>query len=401
MARSGGDRARRDAATRVVDAQRQAASTLRLTVVFVVLAPISTLAADDVDRWLPMHVFLVGAVLTAISGVTQLLAVTWSASPAPADTTATVQRWLVAAGATVLLAGRATGTTVGTAVGGSSVLAGLVLLAVILVDIRRTSGNVRFHPAIDGYLGALAWAVVGVILGLGLALTDPGSWWSRIRDAHVAINLLGLVGTVIAATLPYFVATQARTKMSPAATAPAIRATLAGLSVAVAVTVGGEILGIEAMAAIGYAGYAAGLAWLLRLWPSIGRRQIDWAGPRLIQLVAGTTWWIVASVLLGLGQVVEALDTTRALQVLVVGGFAQIIVGSLAYLGPVLRGGGHVRLSDGFATTRSATSLVLGNVAPAFLLAGIESIAVAVLVAWAALVAAEAMLLVLPVGSAR
>ena len=98
---------------------------------------------------------------------------------------------------------------------------------------------------------------------------------------------------------------------------------------------------------------------------------------------------------------VEALDTTRALQVLVVGGFAQIIVGSLAYLGPVLRGGGHVRLSDGFATTRSATSLVLGNVAPAFLLAGIESIAVAVLVAWAALVAAEAMLLVLPVGSAR
>jgi hypothetical protein len=39
--------------------------------------------------------------------------------------------------------------------------------------------------------------------------------------------------------------------------------------------------------------------------------------------------------------------------VLVVGAFAQILWGSLAYLVPMLRGGGHERLTDGFARTRS------------------------------------------------
>ena len=51
------------------------------------------------------------------------------------------------------------------------------------------------------------------------------------------------------------------------------------------------------------------------------------------------------------------------LQALVIGGFAQILVASLAYLGPVLRGGGHGRLTAGFATTRSWLSVVAGNVA--------------------------------------
>ena len=42
---------------------------------------------------------------------------------------------------------------------------------------------------------------------------------------------------------------------------------------------------------------------------------------------------------------------------LVLGGYVQILVASLAYLAPVLRGGGHVRLSAGFATTRSWLAL--------------------------------------------
>lgn len=391
---------RSDAATRVVDAQRHAARTLRLAVAFVVSAPISALAAEDLGRWLPLHVFLVGAVLTAISAATQLFAVTWSASPAPTDATATVQRWLIAGGATLLLIGRATGTTIATAVGGAGVLAGLVLLAVILVDVRRTSGNARFHPAIDGYLVALAWAALGLVLGLGLALTDPGRSWTRIRDAHVTINLLGLVGLVIAATLPYFVATQARTKMSPAATPRSIRTTVIGMAAAVAVAASGQALDIDVAVVAGFASYAVALCWLLHLWPSVGRRQIDWAGPRLLQLATGIGWWFISVALLGTGALVDAVDTTRAVQVLVVGGFAQILVASMAYLGPVLRGGGHERLSAGFATTRSVPSLVLGNIAPVALLAGAERVAVWLLLAWAAVVAVTAVRLVAPTAPA-
>ncbi|HRD99682.1 MAG TPA: hypothetical protein PLV68_00185, partial [Ilumatobacteraceae bacterium] len=58
------------------------------------------------------------------------------------------------------------------------------------------------------------------------------------------------------------------------------------------------------------------------------------------------------------------------LQALVIGGFAQILVASLAYLGPVLRGGGHRRLSAGFAITRSWTSLAAGNAAALAALTG-------------------------------
>jgi hypothetical protein len=53
----------------------------------------------------------------------------------------------------------------------------------------------------------------------------------------------------------------------------------------------------------------------------------------------------------------------RWLVVLVVAGYAQILWGSLAYLLPMLRGGGHERLAEGFATTRSWLGFAAANVA--------------------------------------
>lgn len=42
---------------------------------------------------------------------------------------------------------------------------------------------------------------------------------------------------------------------------------------------------------------------------------------------------------------------------------APILLGSIASLAPVLRGGGHERLTAGFAETRSWPGLVLANLA--------------------------------------
>jgi hypothetical protein len=71
---------------------------------------------------------------------------------------------------------------------------------------------------------------------------------------------------------------------------------------------------------------------------------------------------------------------------LVVGGYAQILVASLAYLGPVLSAGGHERLARSFAVTGSWPGLVAGNVAAAGLVAGAgwQPWALAVLAGWAA-----------------
>jgi hypothetical protein len=61
--------------------------------------------------------------------------------------------------------------------------------------------------------------------------------------------------------------------------------------------------------------------------------------------------------------------------VLVVAGYGQILWGSLAYLLPMLRGGGHERLAQGFATTRSWWGLVAVNVAGAGFAAGLPAVA--------------------------
>ncbi|MFP5487245.1 MAG: hypothetical protein ACLGHQ_02935 [Acidimicrobiia bacterium] len=64
--------------------------------------------------WLPLHLFVVGALLTAISAVAQMLAVTWSAAPATWPTVATTQRWLLAAGTIALVTAREIGRSCAT-----------------------------------------------------------------------------------------------------------------------------------------------------------------------------------------------------------------------------------------------------------------------------------------------
>lgn len=67
-----------------------------------------------------------------------------------------------------------------------------------------------------------------------------------------------------------------------------------------------------------------------------------------------------------------------------VGGFAQILVASIAYLGPVLRGGGHRRLTAGFAATRSWLSVAVGNIAAIAALVGNRTTLAAALAIWLA-----------------
>lgn len=370
-------------ATRVVDAQHQAARTLLVTVAFLVAAPLTALAEPATGAWLPLHLFLVGGLLTAISGATQLLAVTWSASPAPADRLAAAQRWILAAGAVAVVTGREVDLAVVVAGGGLAMGGAIGLLAVNLALIRSRAGNDRFHPAIDAYLLATGWALLAVALGTTLAVADPTEWWPRIRETHLTIALCGLGGTVIAATLPYFVATQARTKMSRRATPPAMRGIVAALTVAVAIAAAGQLTGTDALAAAGYSTYAVALAGGLVLLPAIRAKQLRWAGPRLVQLGAGICWWIVATVLLAARELDHGPGTTNVLRALAIGGLAQILVASLAYFGPVLRGGGHERLSAGFRLTRSVPSLLAANTAALAALVGNDPLTAAGILVWA------------------
>ena len=217
------------------------------------------------------------------------------------------------------------------------------------------------------------------MLGVGRG----GSRNVEIRGAHLVLNVFGLVGLVIAATLPYFAATQVRSKMSSRATPTTMRITFFVLAAATAVAASGQILDRSGVAAGGLITYAMGLLVVAAMLPVYSKGRLRWAGPRLLQLMSGIAWWVAMTVALALASL-RRTDDHAILQTLVIGGFVQILVASLAYLGPVLRGGGHQRLTAGFAITRSWVSLTAGNIAAVAALAGGGPVLAAVLAVWLA-----------------
>ena len=102
----------------------------------------------------------------------------------------------------------------------------------------------------------------------------------------------------------------------------------------------------------------------LRYCPAVRLKQLRWAGPAPLAARAGLGWWGGATLAVA-WQAASGNDvfTRPVVGVLVVGGYAQILAASLTYLGPVLHGGGHRRLMDGFRITRSWPGLVAANVA--------------------------------------
>jgi nitrite reductase (NO-forming) len=366
---------------RVAIVHRQTRPTLALAVVFALAAAVASVVPHRTGAWLPLHLFLVGSLLLAISGATQLFAVTWAAGPPASARAAGVQRALIAVGAAGIAAARELSwpdAAIGTAA--ACVVAGLVVLTVLLVRTVRGAVQRRFDAALRTYVVALAAGVVGSALGAAMAIAS-GDWYDRVRNAHLTLNLFGLVGLVIAGTVPFFVATEARVKLSPRASARAAETALAVMTVSLVVGAAGVRAAL--------AGYVIGLALVARLFPSWGRKQLRWAGPRLLQLYAGFAWWAVAAL-----WIAARGFTERPVLALVIGAYAQILVASLAYLGPVLRGGGHERLSAGFRLTRSWESLVLLNVAAVAAAVGAVPLAAALAIAAGVSLAGRAVALV-------
>jgi hypothetical protein len=324
-----------------------------------------------------------------------MLAVTWSAAPAPRPPIAATQRWALAVGAVALVVGRETDRTWMFVVGGVTVVAAMLGLSAILIRIRQRAVTTRFAPAIEAYVAAALAGAVGMSLGLLLGTGHTGDDFVEFRDTHLVLNVFGLVGLVIAGTLPYFAATQARSKMSPRATPTAMRLTFGALVASVGVSATAQFFDRPTIAAGGLSAYAAGLLAIAAMLPIYARSRLRWAGPRLVQLATGVGWWVAMTVALAVVTIRET-DDRAILRTLVVGGFAQILVASLAYLGPVLRGGGHRRLTAGFAITHSWVSLVAGNLAALAALAGRTTVLGIALAIWLADVALRAGLLTFP-----
>jgi hypothetical protein len=371
----------RGAPGRVVDVHAQARHGLLVAAGFVAAAGVAGITRVGADWWLPLHLFVVGGLLSAISAATQMLAVTWSAAPATGPLVAAAQRWALAVGAIALVVGRETGQTWLFTAGGFMVVTAMLGLASMLIRIRRQAVTPRFAPAIEAYVAAAVVGATGMSIGILLGTDRAGARAGDLRNVHLVLNVFGLIGLIIAGTLPYFAATQVRSRMSPRATPAAMRVTFGALAVATAVAATGHLIDRSGIVAGGLITYVLGLLAIAAMLPVYALRRLRWGGPRVVQLAAGLGWWAAMTVALVIAAIRETGDRA-ILQALVVGGFAQILVASLAYLGPVLRGGGHRRLTAGFAVTRSWVSLAAGNAAALAALLGHGSIFAVALAIW-------------------
>lgn len=298
-------------------------------------------------RWLGIHLLLLGAVTNAI--------LVWSAHfsaailriPVPPRRRAEAARLgLLNAGVIGVLAGGAADRPwVG--VGGAVLVFGAIAAHLwwLAAEVRRAL-PARFAVTVHYYLAAAGALLTGIPAG-AVMLVAAGP---RLLLFHSHVNLLGWVVLTVLGTLLTFWPTVLRTRMDDGAVAAA----RTGLPVAVGglLLVGlGALLWWPAVAVAGLAAFAA--AVVVTAVPAVrAARSRPPASFASWSIAAGGGWLLVA---LGLDAYAVGTATTPdaaadrfggVLVALLIGAVAQILLGSLAYLLPMVLGGGPAVVRD-------------------------------------------------------
>jgi nitrite reductase (NO-forming) len=298
--------------------------------------------------WLLVHLLLLGAVTNAIF--------VWSAHFADAllrrRATPRSRRWqagrLLAlnGGVVTVVAGMVTGHWVLTLAG--SVVVGAVAGAhgVVLARQARSALPSRFGATVRYYVCACVALPVGAGLGATLAGQSEAvqSRHGQFLIAHITVNLLGWVGLTVMGTLVTLWPTMLRTRIAEGAERVA-RQALPILVTSIALTLGSALAGLQLLAAVGAAAYLGGVLWAVRPLAQVARDKAPSAYATW-SVMAGMIWFVAS--LLGLAIALATSATwalvTARLGLLVIplaAGFAaQLLLGALSYLVPVVLGGG-------------------------------------------------------------
>ncbi|WP_240777904.1 cupredoxin domain-containing protein [Nonomuraea basaltis] len=304
-------------------------------------------------RWLLIHVFLLGAVSTAILIWSEHFTVALLRVRTPPQRGSLTRVALLNAATVAVL----TGVSVGPwqlAAAGAALVVGVVLWhSAVLVRLVRQALPGRFGHVIGWYVSAAgALAVGGVLGGLLAAHIGQEGAHERLHAAHAEVNLFGWVGLTVLGTLFTLWPTVLRTRMSDGTR----RASRVGLWLAVpglAVAVAGLLAGWRWVAPAGLAAYAAGgLAVLAPLADALRRKRPHTGASWM--LGAAIVWFEVA---LAADLVVVATRPAHEvgaaleplLPLVLVGFVAQVLLGSLLHLLPAMLGGGPARFKENAA----------------------------------------------------
>jgi nitrite reductase (NO-forming) len=299
-----------------------------------------------VAPWLMVHLLLLGAVSSAILIWSQHFADTLLRRAAPGGRTSLGLRLAVhTTGAVLVITGVITEWWPLVLIGGVLVGGNAVAHSSVLVVQSRGALPARFAPLVRYYIAAGVMLAIGVALGVILARANvSGQAHERLFVAHIGFNLLGWVGLTVIGTVPLLWPTILHTRVQDG-TRAAARGTLPILLAGLIVLGLGSLVGERLVVGLGVALYLVGLGRVLVEVVGHARRAkvVTFAG---WSLGASLAWFFVDT--LGFGLLValapdwaSATDRlTWLVPVFAVGFAAQILVGALSHLLPVVLGGG-------------------------------------------------------------
>jgi nitrite reductase (NO-forming) len=320
-------------------------------------------------RWLLIHLLLLGAVTHAILVWSRYFAdALLHTPPRPGDRRLQSIRLLVLnVGVVVVLTGVTADMWPAAAVGAAAVGTAVVWHGGSLVIQLRRALPSRFGATVRYYVAAAALLPVGLVLGSLLArgLGDPRH--DQVMVAHVAVNVLGWMGLTVVGTLLTLWPTMLRTRIAPGAEQAARRA-LPVLVASVLVAAAGALGGVLPGVVLGLAGYLGGLAVLALPLVTAARARPPSSYPTW-SVAAGLLWLAGVVLTLAVGFATTTSWHTagtrfEAVTPALAAGFgAQVLLGALSYLVPVVLGGGPtpVRAANAVLASGGALRIVLVN----------------------------------------
>jgi nitrite reductase (NO-forming) len=324
-----------------------------------------------VTGWLLVHLLLLGAVSNAILIWSTHFAAALLRSPGAGNRRQEATRLAVFnAGALTVVVAMAVNYQVAVVIGAVAVSAAVGWHAIVLLLRTRRALPSRFGTTVRYYVAAGGLLPLGISLGVMMAPDDlPEPLHARLALAHVAINLLGWMGLTVVGTLVTLWPTMLHTRIADTAERASRRA-LPILIAAVLLIAAGALTGSRLGAEAGIFGYLSGLALAGRPLVEAARRRppttyASWS------VLAGLIWFVASITALAVivataaGWEQAAGVADRLAAPLLVGFAAQILIGALSYLIPVVLAGGPsvARATTGVLETAGVLRIIATNVA--------------------------------------
>ena len=319
-------------------------------------------------RWLLLHLLLLGAAGHSILVWSRYFADTLLRGPATPRREQSIRLAVFDLGAVAVTVGVGSDVWLLVLVGATGVALAVVGHVVSLARGLRGRFRSRFAATVHYYLAAGALLPVGATLGVWLArgLSDPLD--ARVRIAHAGINVLGWVGLTVLGTLVTLWPTMLRTRLAEGAektSRVALPVLVAGIGLVAAAAWADQPRAV----AVGLVTYLVGVSVLVRPMVAAARAKPPASFPTW-SVGAGVLWLVamlaVVAVRVAVGGGWD--DVSRALHeaapYLAAGFVAQVLLGALSYLVPVVLGGGPaaVRAANGALDSAGALRVALANV---------------------------------------